>query len=156
MTRWEIAYLDETGDVVLVEILGWVVEDVVDAVEVDVLAAHLERIRNGPLRSKGLAGVHEKRTHIVAVISTHGTQLPIPWIRVYRSHPLVKLKREIAKGEKQLDVMERGQHYILQFRRQIVEGADCNFLFCSHLRHYPHTVTNTATVLSPSVFFGFP
>lgn len=49
MTRWGIPYLDETGDVVLVEVLGRVVEDVVDAVEVDVLAAHLEGISNGPL-----------------------------------------------------------------------------------------------------------
>jgi hypothetical protein len=50
--------LNEAGDVVLVEILGWVVEDVVDAVEVDVLAAYLEGISNGPLGRKGLAGIH--------------------------------------------------------------------------------------------------
>ena len=58
MTRWEIPYLNEAGDVVLVEILGWVVEDVVDAVEVDVLAAYLEGISNGPLGRKELAGIH--------------------------------------------------------------------------------------------------
>ena len=50
--------MNEAGDVVLVEILGWVVEDVVDAVEVDVLAAYLEGISNGPLGRKELAGIH--------------------------------------------------------------------------------------------------
>lgn len=41
MTSQNLAYLDETDDVVLVEILCRVVKDVVDAIEVNVLAAHL-------------------------------------------------------------------------------------------------------------------
>lgn len=52
--------------------------------------------------------------------------------------------------------MERGRYYILQFWCQIVEGADCNFFFCSHLRHYPQPATHTSTVLFPSVPFDFP
>ena len=68
----------------------------------------------------------------------------------------MKLKREIAKGEKQLDMMERGRYYILQFWCEIVEGADCNFFFCSHLRHYPQPATHTSTVLFPPVPFDFP
>lgn len=49
MTSRTRAYLDETGNVVLVEILCRVVKDVVNAIEVDVLAAHLQGKRNGPL-----------------------------------------------------------------------------------------------------------
>ena len=49
MTWWILAYLDEAGDVVLVEILRWVVKNVVNAIEVDVLATELQGIGDGSL-----------------------------------------------------------------------------------------------------------